>query len=52
MKLPDSARAVVEREMITEYLLNSAHPENGGKAAFLGAWVFRFAIGRLWPRHC
>ena len=25
---------IVEEEKITEYLLNSAHPDNGGKAAF------------------
>jgi hypothetical protein len=34
MKLPNAHLAVVEREKITEYLLNAAHPDNGGKAAF------------------
>jgi len=34
MKLPNAHLAVVEREKITEYLLNVAHPDNGGKAAF------------------
>jgi len=34
MRLPNAERAVVEREKITNYLLNPAHPDNGGKAAF------------------
>jgi hypothetical protein len=34
VKLPNGALAIVEREKITEYLLNAAHPDNGGKAAF------------------
>ena len=34
MKLPDAERALVEREKIVDYLLNPAHPDNGGKAAF------------------
>jgi hypothetical protein len=34
MKLPHAEHAVVEREKIVEYLLNPAHPDNGGKAAF------------------
>lgn len=34
MKLPNAALAIVEREKIAEYLLNAAHPDNGGKAAF------------------
>jgi hypothetical protein len=34
MKLPNAHLAIVEEEKITEYLLNSAHPDNGGKAAF------------------
>ena len=32
MKLPNAHRAVVEREKITDYLLNPEHPGNGGKA--------------------
>jgi hypothetical protein len=32
--LPNAERAVVEREKIADYLLNPAHPDNGGKAAF------------------
>ena len=34
MKLPNSRRATVEREKITEYLLHEAHPDIGGKALF------------------
>lgn len=35
MKLPNAELALVEREKITEYLLNPEHPDNGGKASFL-----------------
>ena len=41
MKLPNAERAVVEREKIVDYLLNAAHPDNGGKAAFFLALGFR-----------
>lgn len=34
MRLPNAEQAVVEREKIADYLLNPAHPDNGGKAAF------------------
>ena len=34
MKLPNLHLATVEREKITDYLLNEAHPDNGGKALF------------------
>lgn len=34
MKLPNAENAVVEREKIADYLLNPAHPDNGGKAPF------------------
>jgi len=34
MKLPNADRAVVTREKIADYLLNPAHPDNGGKADF------------------
>lgn len=40
MKLPNSHLATVEREKITEYLLNHAHPDNGGKALFFVALGF------------
>jgi len=34
MKVPNAHAALVEREKLTEYLLNPAHPDNGGKAPF------------------
>jgi hypothetical protein len=34
MKLPNPQKAVVDREKITDYLLNPAHPDNGGKFKF------------------
>lgn len=34
MKLPSANKAVINREKIADYLLNSAHPDNGGKAEF------------------
>ena len=41
MKLPNADRAVVEREKLADYLLNPAHPDNGGKAEFFLALGFR-----------
>jgi len=41
MKLPNAERAVVEREKIADYLLNPAHPDNGGKAAFFLALGYK-----------
>ena len=41
MKLSNAERAVVEREKIADYLLNAAHPDNGGKAAFFLSLGFR-----------
>jgi hypothetical protein len=43
MKLPNAEKAVVEREKIEDYLLNAAHPDNGGKAAFFAGLGFRRA---------
>ncbi len=34
MKMPHGQMAVVEREKVLDYLLNEAHPDNGGKASF------------------
>ncbi len=41
MKLPNAEKAVVTREKIVDYLLNPAHPDNGGKAAFFEGLGFR-----------
>ena len=57
MKLPNAHLAIVEQEKVVEYLLNPAHPDNGGKAAFfriLGFdredWsVFATALRKLRP---
>ncbi|MFN2455535.1 MAG: DUF6883 domain-containing protein [Pyrinomonadaceae bacterium] len=40
MMLPNAHLAVVERKKITDYLLNVAHPDNGGKALFFMALGF------------
>lgn len=40
MKLPNAENAVVEREKITEYLLNSTHSYGASKARFFGAFGF------------
>ncbi len=41
MKLPNAHLAVVEQEKICGYLLNAAHPDNGGKAAFFAGLGFQ-----------
>ncbi|MDA1276056.1 MAG: hypothetical protein O2960_18725 [Verrucomicrobia bacterium] len=33
MKLPNAPQSLVSKEKIADYLLNAAHPDNGGKAA-------------------
>ena len=40
VKLPNSDRAVVDPNKVTEYLLNAAHPDNSGKAQFFEALGF------------
>jgi hypothetical protein len=46
MKLPNGHLALVEREKIADYLLNPAHPDNGGKASFFSSFGFR---AEDWP---
>jgi hypothetical protein len=41
MKLPGADKATVSREKIADYLLNAAHPDNGGKAEFFAQLGFR-----------
>jgi hypothetical protein len=41
MKLPNPDNLLVEREKIADYLLNPAHPDNGGKAEFFEKLGFR-----------
>lgn len=40
MKLRNAHLAVVDRAKILEYLLNEAHPDNGGKARFFALLGF------------
>jgi hypothetical protein len=41
MKLPNVQLALVEPEKIADYILNPAHPDNGGKATFFLGLGFR-----------
>src|SRR5438093_12805837 len=43
MKLQNARLAVVERQKVVEYLLNAAHPDNGGKAKFFQSLGFSVA---------
>ena len=43
MKLPNAEKAIVGRNKIADYLLNPAHPDNGGKAVFFEELGFRGA---------
>ena len=40
MKLPNAHLVLVGREKIIDYLLNPAHPDNGGKAQFFTSLGF------------
>jgi hypothetical protein len=40
MKLPHADLVIIEQAKIVDYLLNPAHPDNGGKAAFFLAMGF------------
>jgi hypothetical protein len=41
MKLPNVHAAVIESEKLVDYILNPAHPDNGGKARFFFGFGFR-----------
>ena len=41
MNLPNPDRAIVSQEKLVDYLMNPAHPDNGGKAAFFISHGFR-----------
>ena len=45
--LPDAEAAVVDEIKIRDYLLNAAHSQNGGKAAYFHAFGFDQADHRL-----
>ncbi len=40
VRLPNAKKAIVERGKIADYLLDAAHPDNGGKAAFFESLGF------------
>jgi hypothetical protein len=40
LNLPNAHLAIVDGETIVDYLLNPAHPDNGGKAKFFLALGF------------
>jgi hypothetical protein len=41
MKLPNAENAVVEREKITDYLLNPSHRYGSSKARFFASFGYR-----------
>jgi hypothetical protein len=47
VNLPNAHKAIVKRDKIADYLLNAAHPDNGGKAAFFESLGFRPAQPEL-----
>ncbi len=40
MSLPNAALAIVSHDKVIDYLLNEAHPDNGGKARFFESLGF------------
>ena len=40
MKLPNANRAIADEDKLVKYLLNQAHPDNGGKAHFFALLGF------------
>lgn len=46
-RLPSAERAIVDGTKITEYLLNAAHPDNGGQARFFLSLGFSTASPML-----
>lgn len=40
MKLRNAHLAIIERHKVTDYLMNPAHPDNGGKAQFFESLGF------------
>jgi hypothetical protein len=57
MRLPNAEHVIVDREKITEYLLNPAHRSGASKARFFGQFRFELAslihtvsLARWWLR--
>jgi hypothetical protein len=51
MKLPNADKAVVEREKILDYLLNSEHRYGASKARFFAAFGFRAEHWESWAKR-
>jgi hypothetical protein len=47
VKLRNARLAVVDRHTIIDYLLNSAHPDNGGKAQFFESLGYSVDVSEL-----
>ena len=47
MRLPNADQAIVDREKITEYLLNTAHLYGASKARFFGEFGFKLAAWEI-----
>jgi hypothetical protein len=47
VKLRNAHLAIVERSKIVDYLLNSAHPDNGGKALFFERTLLRWRSPKI-----
>lgn len=52
MNLPNAHLAKVDRQKIADYLLNSAHPDNGGKANFFLGLGFTVENGKCSLELC
>jgi hypothetical protein len=50
MRLPNASKAIVERKKIVDYLLNPAHPDNGGKAQFFDKLKFHRKEWKYWRK--
>jgi hypothetical protein len=47
VKLRNAHLAVIDRGKVLDYLLNEAHPDNGGKARFFASLWVRDAVRRV-----
>jgi hypothetical protein len=52
MKLPNLDQLIIEREKVSDYLLNPAHRYGASKARFFGEFGFQRETGRYWPTRC
>jgi hypothetical protein len=47
MRLPNAHQAIIDRDKITEYLLNNAHRYGASKAKFFGEFGFKLAAWEI-----